>query len=301
MALIENNGGLRFITGYRFATDFLKAVNHMTFFYNPLWEYNESTKGTLPVVFFHLKNIHEVMESEVQTKKVMFYNSQKETTSDSASGSIINVIADNIVNKPKSYKLDVILPLSSATLLFNSSFYNSEQVSLVSDFMVRDLADEGTAEIQKINILPYITPYTTLLKAILSSLGALDVSTLYDFPKSIIETPTPNKNSLEYLWKSRTITKLKMWNGWKYKDVVITNVEVTKEPTEDGVEEATITCTEIPVMKMRTYNALKLLPKEKSSVNKAYDLAMKGIEKAGKALFEGDLSGEDTHTASLLR
>ena len=112
--------GLRFITGYRYSTGLLRSINNMTFFYNPVWEYNSQTKRTLPVAFFHLKSIHEIMESEVQTKKVMFYNSQKENTSDSASGAVLNVIADNIVNKPKGYRLDVIVPYSSMTLLFNS-------------------------------------------------------------------------------------------------------------------------------------------------------------------------------------
>lgn len=304
MALIKNNAGLRFVTGYSYATNLLKAINNMTFFYNPLWEYNDNTKGTLPVAFFHLKGIHEVMTSEVQTKKVMFYNSQKETTIDSASGSVVNVIADNIVNKPKTYKLDVIVPYSSATLLFNSSYFNSEQVSMVGDFLVRNSVDEGTAQLNNLNILPYVTPYMELMKAIFNSLGILDASALYDFPKSMIEKPTPNKDSLEYLWKSRTIVKLKLWNGWKYKNVVITDIDITKEPTEDGVEEATITCTEVPVMKMRTYNAMKLLPKDVSASKTGFDiisdLTKKGIKKAGEMLYSGTNS-EDTTVISLKR
>lgn len=300
MALIKNNAGLRFVTGYSFATNLLKAINNMTFFYNPLWEYNDNTKGTLPVAFFHLKGIHEVMTSEVQTKKVMFYNSQKETTVDSASGSVVNVIADNIVNKPKTYKLDVIIPYSSTTLLFNSSYFNSEQVSMVGDFLVRNSADQGNNS----NILSYVTPYIELMKAIFNSLGILDASALYDFPKSMIEKPTPNKDSLEYLWKSRTIVKLKLWNGWKYKNVVITDIDITKEPTEDGVEEATITCTEVPVMKMRTYNAMKLLPKDVSASKTGFDiiseLKKKGIKKAGEMLYNGT-SSEDTTVISLNR
>ena len=294
--------GLRFITGYAYTANLLKAINDMTFLYNPLWEYNANTKGTLPVVFFHLKGIREVMESEVQTKKVMFYNSQKETTSDGASGAVINVIADNIVNKPKTYKLDVILPLSGTPLLFNSPFYNTEQISLVSDFMVEntDFLPSGSLKnLGGTKFLSLMTPYITLLKAVLSALGVLDTS-VYDFPKSIFETPTPNKNSLEYLWKSRTITKLKMWNGWKYKDVVITNVEITKEPTEDGVEEATITCTEMPIMKMRTYDALRLLHRENRKESKLASVRAEGIKNAGKVLSEGDFSN-NTNAFSLLR
>ena len=299
MALLKNNAGLRFVTGYSYATNLLKAINNMTFFYNPLWEYNDNTKGTLPAAFFHLKGIHEVMTSEVQTKKVMFYNSQKNTTVDSASGSVINVIADNIVNKPKTYKLDVIVPYSSATLLFNSAYFNTEQVAMVGDFFQRGSSDVND------NVFSYVTPYMELMKAIFNSLGILDVSAVFDFPKSIIEKPTPNKDSLEYLWKSRTIAKLKLWNGWKYKNVVITDIDISKEPTEDGVEEATITCTEVPVMKMRTYNALRFIPKEVSTKRTGLDIISdirkKGIKKAGEMLYNGTSNEDTTVALSLLR
>ena len=299
MTLLKKNEGLRFVTGYSYATNLLKAINNMTFFYNPLWEYNDNTKGTLPVAFFHLKGIHETMTSEVQTKKVMFYNSQKNTTVDSASGSVINVIADNIVNKPKTYKLDVIVPYSSATLLFNSAYFNTEQVAMVGDFFQR-----GSSVVSD-NVFSYVTPYMELMKAIFNSLGILDASAVLDFPKSIIEKPTPNKDSLEYLWKSRTIAKLKLWNGWKYKNVVITDIDISKEPTEDGVEEATITCTEVPVMKMRTYNDLRFIPKEvrtkRTGLDIISDIRKKGIKKAGEMLYNGTSNEDTTVALSLLR
>ena len=299
MTLLKKNEGLRFVTGYSYATNLLKAINNMTFFYNPLWEYNDNTKGTLPVAFFHLKGIHETMTSEVQTKKVMFYNSQKNTTVDSASGSVINVIADNIVNKPKTHKLDVIVPYSSATLLFNSAYFNTEQVAMVGDFFQR-----GSSVVSD-NVFSYVTPYMELMKAIFNSLGILDASAVLDFPKSIIEKPTPNKDSLEYLWKSRTIAKLKLWNGWKYKNVVITDIDISKEPTEDGVEEATITCTEVPVMKMRTYNALRFIPKEistkRTGLDIISDIRKKGIKKAGEMLYNGTSNEDTTVALSLLR
>lgn len=299
MALLKENKGLRFVTGYSYATNLLKAINNMTFFYNPLWEYNDNTKGTLPVAFFHLKGIHETMTSEVQTKKVMFYNSQKNTTVDSASGSVINVIADNIVNKPKTYKLDVIVPYSSATLLFNSAYFNTEQVAMVVDFFLRK------SSVVSDNVFSYVTPYMELMKAIFNSLGILDASAVLDFPKSIIEKPTPNKDSLEYLWKSRTIAKLKLWNGWKYKNVVITDIDISKEPTEDGVEEATITCTEVPVMKMRTYNDLRFIPKvvstKRTGLDIISDIRKKGIKKAGEMLYNGTSNEDTTVALSLLR
>jgi hypothetical protein len=164
--------GLRFITGYRYATGLLKTINNMTFFYNPTWEYGAQTKRTLPVAFFHLKAIHEVMESEVQTKKVLFYNSQKEATTDSANGAKLNVIADNIINKPKSYNLDVIVPYSTLTLLFNSALYNSEQVANVFSMLKYDVASDKSVT----RWIDTVNPYMEVMKSILASLGGMNFS-----------------------------------------------------------------------------------------------------------------------------
>lgn len=273
--------GLRFITGYRYTTGLLKTINNMTFFYNPTWEYGAQTKRTLPVAFFHLKAIHEIMESEVQTKKVLFYNSQKEVTTDSANGAKLNVIADNIINKPKSYNLDVIVPYSTLTLLFNSALYSSEQVANVFSMLKYDVAEwsDITGWIDTAN------PYMEVMKSILASLGGMNFSSSGWYGlKSLIETPMANKESLEYLWKSRTIVKLKSWDSWQFKDVVITNININKEPTEDDVLEATISCTEVPVMVMRTYNAVRKLKKQYVGLESA---TVAGIKWAGKQLFEG--------------
>lgn len=279
--------GLRFITGYRYATGLLKTINNMTFFYNPTWEYGAQTKRTLPVAFFHLKAIHEVMESEVQTKKVMFYNSQKENTSDSANGAVLNVIADNIINKPKSYNLDVIVPYSTLTLLFNSALYSSEQVANVFSMLKYDVASDKSVT----GWIDTVNPYMEVMKSILTSLGGMNFSSGWNGIKSLLETPMANKESLEYLWKSRTIVKLKSWDSWQFKDVVITNINITKEPTEDDVLEATISCTEVPVMVMRTYDTMKKLKKQyvglETGIANLPSATVAGIKWAGDQLFEG--------------
>ena len=280
--------GLRFITGYRYATGLLKTINNMTFFYNPTWEYGAQTKRTLPVAFFHLKAIHEVMESEVQTKKVLFYNSQKEATTDGANGAKLNVIADNIINKPKSYNLEVIVPYSTLTLLFNSALYSSEQVANVFSMLKYDVASDKSVA----GWIDTVNPYMEVMKSILASLGGMNFSSSGWYGlKSLIETPMANKESLEYLWKSRTIVKLKSWDSWQFKDVVITNINITKEPTEDDVLEATITCTEVPVMVMRTYNAVRKLKKQyvglETGIANLPSATVAGIKWAGDQLYEG--------------
>ena len=43
---------------------------------------------------------------------------------------------------------------------------------------------------------------------------------------------------------------MKMWNSWDYKYVGIVDIDITKEGTEDGVYEATLTLQEIPIVTM---------------------------------------------------
>ena len=43
---------------------------------------------------------------------------------------------------------------------------------------------------------------------------------------------------------------MKMWNSWEYKYLAINDIDITKEGTEDGVYEATLTLQEVPVMTM---------------------------------------------------
>lgn len=270
---------LTFITGYRYAENLLKTVNGMTFFYDANWGNNVSSRRTFPLAFFHLKGIHEVMESEVQTKRMLFYNSQNNVSIDSTTGGLINVVADNIINKPKSYKLDVIVPYDNLTMLFNTMFLSSYQISTA----VNTLYGSNTATRWTNNLVSYSVPVVNTIKELLNGLLNLKGAVSTDWLTNIMSTPSYNKDSLEAMWRNRTILKLKLWNGWSYKYVVITNIDITKESTEHGVEEATISCTEIPIMTMRNkMQALKADSKWFMTWQKLKDAVNKPIKATAK-------------------
>jgi hypothetical protein len=44
--------------------------------------------------------------------------------------------------------------------------------------------------------------------------------------------------------------KMKMWNSWEYKYVALVDIDISKEGTEDGVYEATLTVQEMPIVTM---------------------------------------------------
>lgn len=247
---------MTFITGVHFTKSMLRTLNGMTFLFDPNWKAGSNDVATFPVTFFHLKSIHEILEADVSQKQMLFYNSQRDITNDTTTGSLLNVVADNIVTKPKQYKLDVIIPYSDLTLLTSNYTLNAEQLSGVTSLLV-------TGESQKYNVAPYLTcatPYVEVIKTLLRQLLVADYSSIGSFVTSVMSTPDYNKNSLEAMFKNRSILKLKLWNGWKYKYVVITNIDITKEADEDGVYEASITCQELPILTVRGDAGLSYKP-----------------------------------------
>lgn len=244
---------LRFITSIKYHKDLLQKLNNMTYIYDVNWRPDNSSKATFPVCFFHVKSngCHEVMSSEISQKQMLFYNSSmSENNSDPAlSSGLLNVVADNIVIKPKMYKLDVIIPYNKLSLLDQSFVINTHSLTnvplLVNDIHTRGYGDWATLS----------NPYVSFIRDILRSLvyedySSIDLFDVRDWISGTIQQPDFNKQSLEIMWRMRHIVKMKMWNSWDYKYVGIVDIDITKEGTEDGVYEATLTVQEIPIVTM---------------------------------------------------
>ena len=57
-----------------------------------------------------------------------------------------------------------------------------------------------------------------------------------------------NKVSLDSMREGRGILKMKMWNGWKFKYVMLKSVDLTKSGEYDGFYEGSITVQETPII-----------------------------------------------------
>lgn len=253
----KNIKSLRFITGIRYQKGMFEMLNNMTYIYDPNWNQNNSAKITLPVTFFHVKSCHEVMTSEVSQKQMLFYNSSTEANASdpSADSGLINVVADNIINKPKIYKLDVIIPYRNLSLLDQSFVYNTYTANCINSILAQSTQSDTESKVfESYSILN--SPYMSLVKSILTAItGATSgLSSIDDFLTDVTHRPDFNKESLETMWRMRHVLKMKMWNSWNYKYVVINDIDITKEGTEDGVYEATLTLQEIPIVSMFGYN-----------------------------------------------
>ena len=271
---MESSVNLTFITGVRWNKDLLRALNNMTYIYDPNWNANNSNKYTLPVCFFHVKSCHEAMSSEISQKPMLFYNSATGATSaDPALNSgLLNVVADNIVIKPKTYKLDVVIPYSNLTLLDQSFVYNTHTAQAIPTAL---LGQNCALDKNIASWLSLESPYVKFLKTLLKNLiaGSSDLTDLSSWVNNSMRQPDYNKESIEIMWRMRHIVKMKMWNSWAYKYVAIVDVDITKEGTEDGVYEATLTLQELPIMSMYKDSSVN---SPQAYVNKSVGLQARG-------------------------
>jgi hypothetical protein len=93
--------------------------------------------------------------------------------------------------------------------------------------------------------------------AVIESAGLLaDISTKVAAGFSGIEDVEHlNKNSLVAMFESDKVLTMKLWNGYNYKFVMMTNLTLEKVPTEDGVFRGTMQVQEMPVLSVTAVDA----------------------------------------------
>lgn len=262
------------ITGIKYNANLVKTFNNITFIYDPNWEY-EAGNPTYPIAFFYVKSMTEGMTSDISSKPMLFYNSESGATDGTKAG-LLNVIADNLVIKPKVYKLEVLIPANSST--FKNSSLNVADVANVWNFLSSH--DSETSKtlsqvIQVVNVSFGIIE--SLLKGLYGT--AVSVSSICNM---LLQQQDYNKSSIEYMWRNRRILKLKMWNGWKFKYLVIQDFECNKTGEDGDFYVGTITCQEVPILTFRkqTQTVLGVLSKISSALGKKQKVVADAFIKA---------------------
>lgn len=233
------------ITGLRYNTSLIKVFNNLTFLYDPNWEYQQG-EPTYPIAFFYVKSMTEQMSSDVSQKPMLFYNTAGDSN-DSTKGGLMNIVADNVVLKPKVYKLDIIIPANGSTLK-NSSF-SFDAITNVNGFLFSNgefRASSGLDLASRIVNLS-LGVLETLFKGLYgTSVSASSICNM------LLQQQDYNKASIEYMWSNRRILKLKLWNGWKFKYLIIKDFDVTKIGENGDFYEGTLTCQEVPILTFRS-------------------------------------------------
>lgn len=232
------------ITGLRYNTSLVKVFNNLTFLYDPNWEYQQG-EPTYPIAFFYVKSMTEQMSSDVSQKPMLFYNTAGDSN-DSTKGGLMNIVADNVVLKPKVYKLDIIVPANGSTLK-NSSF-SFDAITNVNGFLFSNGEFKSSSGLDIASRIVNIS--LGVLETLFKGLYGTSVSAS-SICNMLLQQQDYNKASIEYMWSNRRILKLKLWNGWKFKYLIIKDFDVTKTGENGDFYEGTLTCQEVPILTFR--------------------------------------------------
>lgn len=232
------------ITGLRYNTSLVKVFNNLTFLYDPNWEYQQGDP-TYPIAFFYVKSMTEQMSSDISQKPMLFYNTAGDSN-DSTKGGLMNIVADNVVLKPKVYKLDIIVPANGSTLK-NSSF-SFDAITNVNGFLFSNGEFKGSTGLDIASRIVNIS--LGILETLFKGLYGTSVSAS-SICNMLLQQQDYNKASIEYMWSNRRILKLKLWNGWKFKYLIIKDFDVTKIGENGDFYEGTLTCQEVPILTFR--------------------------------------------------
>lgn len=233
------------VTGLRYNTSLVKIFNNLTFLYDPNWEYQQG-EPTYPIAFFYVKSMTEQMSSDVSQKPMLFYNTTGDSN-DSTKGGLMNIVADNVVLKPKVYKLDIIIPANGSTLK-NSSF-SFDAITNVNGFLFSNGEFMGGTGLNLASRIVNIS--LGVLETLFKGLYGTSVSAS-SICNMLLQQQDYNKASIEYMWSNRRILKLKLWNGWKFKYLIIKDFDVTKIGENGDFYEGTLTCQEVPILTFRS-------------------------------------------------
>ena len=244
-SLNRNVQPITVVTGLRYNTSLVKIFNNLTFLYDPNWEYQQG-EPTYPIAFFYVKSMTEQMGSDVSQKPMLFYNTAGDSN-DSTKGGLMNIVADNVVLKPKVYKLDIIIPANGSTLK-NSSF-SFDAITNVNGFLFSNGEFMGGTGLNLASRIVNIS--LGVLETLFKGLYGTSVSAS-SICNMLLQQQDYNKASIEYMWSNRRILKLKLWNGWKFKYLIIKDFDVTKTGENGDFYEGSLTCQEVPILTFRS-------------------------------------------------
>lgn len=280
-SLNRNVQPITVITGLRYNTSLVKVFNNLTFLYDPNWEYQQG-EPTYPIAFFYVKSMTEQMSSDVSQKPMLFYNTAGDSN-DSTKGGLMNIVADNVVLKPKVYKLDIIIPADGSTLK-NSSF-SFDAITNVNGFLFSNGEFKASSGLDIASRIVNIS--LGVLETLFKGLYGTSVSAS-SICNMLLQQQDYNKASIEYMWSNRRILKLKLWNGWKFKYLIIKDFDVTKIGENGDFYEGTLTCQEVPILTFRSQAesaSLTALPKISKALGKLQKTATDTFIKAMTATY----------------
>lgn len=235
---------MRFVTGIKYTASVAKMLNNITFLYDPNWSYASFEEATLPLCFFFVTKWQEIGEGEISSKPMMFYNAQKTKNTQSVNGSVMNVVADNSIIQPKTYRAEVLIPFQPDAY-FDQYQFDPDTLTGALAFATDNLG--GNASASSVAVFGRtVSVALGVLRAIFTALS-VDIS-FASLTNLILSQNDLNKVSLDAMRQNRGILKMKLWNGWKFKYVMLKTVEISKSGEMDGFYEGSLVLQEVPIL-----------------------------------------------------
>lgn len=280
-------------TVLRITKDAIQTVTGVTCLYDRYWTPSDrSEMVTLPICFFHIKKITEVMNTSISNKRIMLYESQQndvvtaEYASDMLRPSVMNIVADNAVKEPKAYNIEAILPFHPTNVMYSRSMNDLQQ--LIMGLM------EVTGLLNSPELITYIR--SVLAAANLSTKALATAGGVGGILPDDSGIATINKNSLDAMWQSSRILTMKMWTGYHYKYVILKSCQIDKQPTEDDVFRVTMTVQEMPVLTVtRVTDASREKNERRKSIVVAENMIKRIIDPLVNSLRLKEASGEQQY------
>lgn len=228
-------------TVLQMSSDVIAQFTGLTCLYDRYW-YARSDKATFPIALFYIKKMTEIRTSDISQQRVMLYEPPKPDSPNPATDplrkGVMETVVDNIVNKPVQYKLEVIVPYSVVNSQFGRTIAQFNQI--LGAFSLMFGAEASAVVTNIMNVATHIFQ------------GYREIVNLTDVVRSVVpeqqDYTMVNKQSLEAMWEAKRQLTFKLWTGYNYKYVIINDLSLEKQPTEDDVFRGSITLQELPVL-----------------------------------------------------
>lgn len=233
-------------TVLRVTSEEINYWTNMTCFYDKYWEFNPAF-STVPISFMHITSVTEIIQAQGAEKRVIVYEAPETLggavglhTANQGYKNNIEVIMDNVVVHPKQYQMEVIIPDSLI-----GPFHKQGLARLEALIHYMSRTDTGPDFIEKIGDALRIAQ--VFIDTVDTAAGLADLI-LGGTQTGSSQMSTINKNSVEAMASKGRVVLFKKWTGYDYCYGIITKLDISDKPTEDGVYRGSISFQETPIL-----------------------------------------------------
>jgi hypothetical protein len=249
-----NNKAIILPTVLRVTTEEIQYWTNITCFYDKNWQF-DPTLSTVPISFMHITSVTEIISAQGAEKRVILYEAPESSTkagfapvrSHPSSENNLRVIMDNVIVQPKQYQMEVIIPDSLIGPFHKQGLARLE--ALISH-VSQTLNDSWALKLIG-STLRYVQVAIGVVEKVSNMIDLLQGGSSY---ASSAQIATINKNSLQAMASRGHVILFKKWTGFDYSYGIITKVDISKKPSEDGVYRGSITFQETPILNISQKN-----------------------------------------------